>query len=89
MASVTTTPVALFVGPLLIQNLGPDDLYVGQSDMNENPLVTSSNGFRLSTGESVSIGTITSKISVVSTGTSEVRYLSSGTGVYAAVAPTA
>lgn len=86
MSSITATPVSLINGPLLLQNLGPDDLFVGQSDMSGNPLVTQANGFRLSTGESISFGSTSSKISVVSTGTSEVRYLSSGTGVYTAVA---
>lgn len=85
MASVSTIPVSLAAGPLLLQNLGPDDLYVGHSYADGTPTVTPSTGFRLSTGESISVQSTSTKISVVSVGTSEVRYLSAGTGVYAAV----
>ena len=88
MASVTTNAVSLEAGPLLLQNLGPDDLYVGHSAMDGTPTVTAEAGFRLSAGESISVQSTSSKISVVSSGTSEVRYLKSGTGVYAAAADT-
>lgn len=89
MSAVTTVAVALGPGPRLIQNLGPDDLYVGSSNMNGDPLVTAEDGIRLSSGESISLQSTSSKISVVSSGTSEVRHLSSGTGVYPVSAATA
>lgn len=77
MTDIATTPVALVAGPVLIQNLGPDDLYVGASDMNNFPLVTVEEGVKIGTGEWISFDRTTSKISVVSTGTSDIRYLAS------------
>ncbi len=86
MATVTTTPVVLSVGSQLIQNLGPDDLYVGQSYSDGTPTVTTANGIRLSVGESISYNNQNTKPSVVSSGTSEVRTMHSVTGIYLASA---
>ena len=84
MSSVGTTPIAVGLGPRLVQNLGPDDLYIGHSDVSGNPLVTVEAGIRLSAGESISLASTSTQISVVSSGTSEVRNLSSGSGMYSA-----
>lgn len=84
MASVGTTPVTVGPGPRLVQNLGPDDLYIGHSNVDGAPLVTVAAGIRLSAGESISLASTSTAISVVSSGTSEVRNLSSGSGMYSA-----
>ncbi|AOZ64953.1 hypothetical protein SEA_JAYLOCIRAPTOR_3 [Streptomyces phage Jaylociraptor] len=86
MSTVTTTPVILNAGSQLIQNLGPDDLYVGQT-ADGVATVTTANGIRLSVGESISYNNQNTKPSVVSSGTSEVRTMHSVTGVYLASAP--
>jgi len=86
MSTVTTTPVILNAGSQLIQNLGPDDLYVGQT-ADGVAAVTTANGIRLSVGESISYNNQNTKPSVVSSGTSEVRTMHSVTGVYLASPP--
>lgn len=85
MSTVTTTPVILNAGSQLIQNLGPDDLYVGPT-ADGVATVTTANGIRLSVGESISYNNQNTNPSVVSSGTSEVRTMHSVTGVYLASA---
>lgn len=82
MASVGSTPMTLMKGPLLIQNLGPDVVYVGHSTVLDIPEVSDEEGFQVSPGRTISIGPTNTKISVVSAGDSDVRTLASGTGVY-------
>lgn len=79
MASVGTTAVHIGSG-LLVQNLGPDDLYIGEST------VTEANGVFVAAGNSAAVGYGLSYY-VVSSGTSDVRVLGGGVGVFTGVAP--
>lgn len=72
--NVANSPVKLEDYPL-IQNLGPDPIYIGVDNS-----VTSETGVKIDTGQS-----FTSKRSnswVVSSGTSDVRTVEQGIGVY-------
>lgn len=75
MPSVGETPVPLGVDAYLIKNLGPDDVYVGNSD------VTTSNGFPLTMGDSLAVGYGNESTFAVSDGTSDVRILPRGSSV--------
>lgn len=77
MPSVGTTAVSVGSGPILIQNLGDDDLYVL-----DEPSVTADTGVQLITGQSVAVGDGES-FYVISEGTSDVRVLGHGTGIFA------
>lgn len=79
MPSVGTTPVHIGSG-VLVQNLGPDDLYIGEST------VTEANGVLLAAGVSVAVGYGLSYY-VVSSDTSDVRLLGGAVGVFTGVAP--
>lgn len=83
MATATTTPTTIGSSACLLQNLGPDNLYVGNSDSSGNPLVTSTNGFRLAAGQSVAVTNGSTETSIVSEGSSEYRILNRGIGVFA------
>lgn len=76
MSSVGTTPVQIGDDSYLIQNLGPDPLYVGNSD------VTTDTGVQINTGESLTVGVTETDVYVVSAGTSDVRTLIRGLGVF-------
>lgn len=76
MATVTDTPVLIGDDSYLIQNLGPDDLYVGDSS------VTTSTGVQVNSGESLTVGATNGSVYVISDGTSDVRTLTRGLGVY-------
>lgn len=75
--NVTTTPSRLGNSGFLIQNLGPDTLYVGEASVN------SDNGFRVISGAAVVVGDTTWDVYVVSEGDSEVYLLGEGGGIYA------
>lgn len=75
---VGTDPVAIGTGPLLIKNLGPDLVYLGDSAVDEN------NGFPLAIGESVAVLYTNRGGYAVSEGTSDVRHLTGGTGIFPA-----
>ena len=75
MPSVTGTAVAIASGGL-VQNLGPDDVYLGNSD------VTTSNGTMLAAGESIAVGETNTPLYAVSSGTSDVRTLARATGIF-------
>ena len=76
MPSVSSTPVDLGSGSVLIQNLGPGDLFLG------DPGVTTETGFRISAGSSVTVGYSNSRFYVVSDSTSDARVLSAGSGFF-------
>lgn len=73
---VTTTPHRLGSSGYLIQNQGPDALYVGEDDVDEDI------GFRVLSGEAVAVGDTSWDIYVVSEGTSTVEILGKGEGLY-------
>ena len=75
MPTVTTTASAL-AATGLIQNLGPDEIFLGESG------VTSGNGFRVSSGEAVAVGNTNAALYAVSAGTSDVRFLGRATGIF-------
>lgn len=74
MSSFTVTNLATEVtfGAGLIQNLGPDDLYVDSTSS-----VTTADGLRLAAGETVGVGA--NNHWAISEGTSDVRTLVGGT----------
>lgn len=76
MPSIGTTVLSIGSGPMLIQNLGDDDLYV----LDESS-VTIDTGVQLITGASVVVGDGES-FYAVSEGTSDVRILGRGTGIF-------
>jgi hypothetical protein len=65
----------------LIQNLGPDAVYIGGT------AVTTETGFRVSSGEALAVGTATSMLYAVSDGTSDVRILNRATGIFTFTPP--
>ena len=80
MPSFDTTSATLTTVGALVQNLGPDELYV--ADVTP---ATSSNGFRLESGESLALGSGRTYYAV-SVGTSDVRVLGGSSGVFDDVA---
>lgn len=81
MATVEDTAVPI-ASAGLIQNLGPDPVYIGGSSA-----VTSANGLRVASGEALAVGTSTSTLYAISGGTSDVRTLSRGTGIFSLPTP--
>ena len=75
---VTTTPVALGTSAMLIQNLGPDALYLGEAD------VTDETGVLVSPGESLVVGNLNHPLYAVSSAASDVRILVRGQGIFPA-----
>ena len=82
---IGTTPVNLGSGNALFQNLGPDLLYVGRQLGNDLP--TEDTGVRIAAGEAITLGAGSQAIYAVSAGTSDVRVLGAGTGIFAVEAP--
>lgn len=80
MAVVNDTAVSI-ASAGLIQNLGPDAAYVGGAS------VAPETGFRVSAGEAVSVGLATNTLYVVSDGTSDIRILSRGIGIFSITLP--
>ena len=76
MPSVSSTPVDFGSGSVLIQNLGPGDLFLG------GPGVTTETGVRISAGSSVTVGYNSSHFYGVSDSTSDARVLSAGSGIF-------
>lgn len=82
MPSVTTTAQRI-PSAGLIQNLGPDEVYIGESSS-----VTTSTGLEIVAGESLAVGNTNANLYAISAGTSDVRTLTRATGISArAVAP--
>lgn len=83
MTAVGTTAVPITDTNLkLIQNLGPDDLFVGFEG------VTSATGVRVAAEQAISIGATNKPVWVVSSGTSDMRIMGGAMGLHAAeVAP--
>ena len=75
--NVGTTPVNLPGGYPLIQNLGPDPLYIGDLGT-----VTPATGVKLAPGQSFTAGGRGGGPWVVSSGTSDVRLAKRGTGIF-------
>ena len=82
MAAIGTTAQNLGPAGKIIQNLGPDPLYVSAWNG-----VTSSTGVRLQSGESISVSYNNSGIWAISSGTSDVRLCDGGLGIYMVPAP--
>lgn len=80
MPSISDTPVALGSSSYLIQNLGPDNLYVGEST------VTVDDGVKVAAGEALAVGSTNSPVFAVSDGTSDVRTLGRGMGIFSPAA---
>ena len=76
MPYVSSTPVNLGSGSVLIQNLGPDDLFLGSLG------VTVETGVRISAGSSITVGYDSEQFYAVSAGTSDARVLASGSGIF-------
>jgi hypothetical protein len=76
MPSVGDTPVKIGTGPQLIRNMGPDDLYLGGADVSEE------NGYPLHSGQSISMLHGDKAGYAISTGTSDVRLMPGGSGVF-------
>lgn len=83
MPAVGTTAVVIGKDAYLIQNLGPDTLYVGETDA-----VDEENGIQLLVGEALSVGATNVSIYAVSEAASDVRILSRGLGFFHVPAPT-
>ena len=81
MSTIDTTSVTLTTSGALVQNLGPDELYI--ADVSP---ATSTNGFRLESGESLAVGSGRTYYAV-SAGSSDVRLLGGASGVFDDVAP--
>lgn len=79
--NVGTTPVELGTSAVLIQNLGPDGLFVGHSAQVVDL------GVYISVDESVVVGEGNVPLRVASEGSSDVRVLSRGLGIYPVHAP--
>ena len=73
---VLEEPVALPTKGCLVQNLGPDTIYIGESD------VSSGDGVTVLVNEAVAIGAFNRPVYAVSDGTSDVRLLGRGTGMF-------
>ena len=62
MPAISSTPVDLGSGSVLIQNLGPGNLFIG------GPYVNTETGVRISAGSSVTVGYSSSRVYGVSVG---------------------
>ena len=79
---VTDEAVALGHKAQMIQNLGPDELYVApREDVDED------NGFAVYAGQAVALGYSNGGVWCVSAGTSDVRMLDGATGIFTVVEP--
>jgi hypothetical protein len=76
MANVTTEATGIGEGGFLIQNLGPDPVYIGFSG------VTTSDGIEVASGVSLVMGETGETVYAVSIGTSDVRTLDRGEGLF-------
>lgn len=91
MTAVGTEPVNFGTNSQLIQNLGPDEIYVGvyNAYYDDSDLPTSGTGVKVSAGESLAASGVSGDVYCVSAGTSDVRSLAGGSGIFPApVAPT-
>jgi len=76
MPTVGDTRVSLGGQAQLIQNLGPDKLYLGGPD------VTEDDGLEVLSGQTVSIGPLNDELYAVSDDTCDVRTLVRGAGLF-------
>lgn len=81
MPSIDTNAVEISSGGL-IQNLGPDTLYIGTADD-----VDDTNGFPLYANGIVAVSQANGKLYAVSEGTSDVRTLPRASGVFSIQPP--
>jgi len=77
MTTVANVPIVIGSGPQMIQNLGPDTIYVG------GPSVTAETGFTVKIGETFAMLYNGTPSYAVSAGNSDVRRLPGGSGMYA------
>lgn len=82
MPSIGTSAEQLASGDCLVQNLGPDALYLGRDES-----VDASSGVKVAAGDAVSVAYTSQPLHGVSVGTSDVRILEAGTGIFVAPAP--
>jgi hypothetical protein len=75
--NVGTTAVSVGTGPGLVQNLGPDEMYVGNSTG-----LTSSTGVLVPANKAMAFGFSNTPIYVISAGASDVRFLYGGSGLF-------
>lgn len=75
MPSVSDDAVIISNGPGLIQNLGPDEVYIGEDG------VTSSTGIKVLSGQAITMAVPNEPTYAVSAGTSDVRFLSRCQGI--------
>lgn len=73
---VLEEPVSIGTNGVLIQNLGPDILYVGEL------IVPPENWVPVASNQAISVGGSNTPTYVVSDGTSDVRLLGQGSGMF-------
>ena len=83
MPNVTTTPLNIGASAVLIQNLGPGDLFVGAA------AVTSATGVKISAGDSITMGYSSQPTYIVSSATSDARLMYGATGIFDTATPSA
>lgn len=81
MTAVADEPVGIGTGPQLVQNLGPDVIYVG------GPNVDDTTGFTVQPGETFAMLYNGTPSYAVSAGNSDVRRLPGGSGMYSTPQP--
>lgn len=81
MTAVADEPVVIGTGPQMVQNLGPDVIYVG------GPNVDATTGFPIKNGETFAMLYTGTPSYAISVGNSDVRRLPGGSGMYASPAP--
>lgn len=83
MPTVGATPTLLKPSARLIQNLGPDPIFVGEEG------VTDADGIQLLAGQGMSVSYTNYNLYMVSSGTADVRTLGQGGGLFSFDLPTA
>jgi len=73
---VLEEPIALPKQGCLVQNLGPDTITIGEAN------VSSGDGITILINEAIAIGNVNQPVYVISDGTSDVRLLGRGTGMF-------
>ena len=76
MPTVEDMPVLLKPAARLIQNLGPDPIFVGEEG------VTEDDGIQLLAGQGMSVSYTNYNLFMVSSGTADVRTLGQGDGIF-------
>jgi hypothetical protein len=76
LMEVTDTAVSLGTGAKLIQNLGPDALYLGDAEVSDET------GVLLEANTSLVVGQLNQSLYAISANTSDVRVLARGQGIF-------